>query len=69
MSTTYNTDPKTLRYTITIDVYQGCSQCRIDSKEEFLDYHNIVGVLEITKTMYIHDASLENRKLMETTNT
>jgi hypothetical protein len=23
----------------------------------------------ITKTMYIHDASLENRKLMETTNT
>ena len=65
---TPDASPEKLKYTITIDVYENCSKFNIFAVKGNTDsifYHEIIGVLEVTKTMYIRDISENNRKLLK----
>ena len=53
------------KFQIVIDVYENCQTLTINRLPEERDvtYHEIIGSLEIQKTILIHDQSEYNRKM------
>ena len=51
------------KFTVTVTAYQSCSTINVTSHDGTpISYHDLIGVLDVSKTMLIQDVSNNNRK-------